>query len=51
MRTLYLILYIIAAACFLATALGIAPKRVSLLPLGLLAWVLVPLIIEARLVF
>jgi hypothetical protein len=52
MRTLYLILYIIAAVLFIAAAAtqyrpttgGPAVARINLLALGLLAWVLVPLI-------
>ena len=51
MRTLYLILYIIAAILFaLAAVLSWSPQqdprvgRINLLALGLLAWVLVPLI-------
>jgi hypothetical protein len=54
MTTLYLILYIIAAVCFaLAVLLRYRPMaegaRVpDLVALGLLAWVLVPLIVTAR---
>lgn len=57
MRTLYLILYIVAAVCFaLATVLTFHPpttapaatSRVNLIALGLLAWVLVPLIADAK---
>lgn len=49
MATLYLILLIVAAACFALAAFGVAlHPRVSLLALGLLAWVLVPLIVQAR---
>lgn len=52
MRTLYLILLIISAISFLAATYvsvpaGTTPRpavRVNLLALGLLAWVLVPLI-------
>lgn len=56
MDTLYLVLYIVAGLCFLVSAFSGAmsttttntgPSRVSginLLALGLLAWVLVPLI-------
>lgn len=35
-----LILYIIAAVCFLLAAFGVGPARPSLVPLGLAAWVL-----------
>lgn len=38
-----LILYLIAAICFGLAAFGVA-ARVNLLALGLLAWVLVPLL-------
>ena len=43
MHTLNLILLVIAAACFGLAAAGV-PSRVAWVPLGLLAWVLVPLI-------
>lgn len=49
MPTLYLILLIVAAVCFALAALGaVVHPRLSLLALGLLAWVLVPLIEQAR---
>ncbi len=49
MKTLYLILYLIAAILFALSALlsykpNPAAARINLLALGLLAWVLVPLI-------
>ncbi|HZX40783.1 MAG TPA: hypothetical protein VFE93_03025 [Myxococcaceae bacterium] len=54
MRTLYLILYIVAGVLFLLSAIltyrppagegGVTVGRINLLALGLLAWVLVPLI-------
>jgi hypothetical protein len=52
MKTLYLILYIIAAVLFAIAALTTwkpnpAATRINLLALGLLAWVLVPLIQQA----
>lgn len=43
MSVVYLVLYIVAALCFLLTALGF-----ECLPAGLLAWVLVPLIHTAH---
>ena len=43
MRTLDLILLIVAAIAFGLAAAGV-PSRVNLIALGLLAWVLVPLI-------
>jgi hypothetical protein len=47
--TLYLILLIVAAVCFgLASFGAVVHPRLSLLALGLLAWVLVPLIQQAR---
>lgn len=56
MDTLYLILYIIAALCFAVAAFGVQPvgdatrsnvvSRINLVALGLLAWVLVPLIMH-----
>jgi phosphotransferase system glucose/maltose/N-acetylglucosamine-specific IIC component len=55
MNTLYLILYILAAVCFLLSAfLSVRPVTTTgrplpnLVALGLLAWVLVPLIQTAR---
>jgi hypothetical protein len=48
MATLYLILLIVAAVCFALAALGVVPPRVQLLALGLLAWVLVPLLQQAK---
>lgn len=48
MRTLNLILLLIAAACFLLAAAGANVRRGNLLAAGLLAWVLVPLIAEIR---
>jgi len=45
MKTLYLVLLIIGAACFaVATVGGTIHPRINLLALGLLAWILVPLI-------
>jgi len=41
MQVLYLVLYLIAAICFLLAAVPVAQQRPALLPLGLLAWVLV----------
>lgn len=48
MHTVYLILYVVAAVCFALAAFGVLVERVNLLALGLLAWVLVPLIMTAR---
>lgn len=49
MRTLDLILYVIAAVCFaLAAVAADRIPRVNLLALALLAWVCVPLIATAR---
>lgn len=57
MNTLYLILYIVAFLFFLFTGLTVARSSVqstyartslALVPLGLAAWVLVPLIFQAR---
>lgn len=39
-----LVLYLIAAILFALAAFGVASARVTLLALGLLAWVLVPLL-------
>ena len=47
MDVIDLILLIIAACCFAAAALN-ASARVNLLGVGLLAWVLVPLIDAAQ---
>lgn len=46
MHTWHMILYIAAAICFLLAAVGIN-ARVGLVALGLLLWVLNPLITEA----
>jgi hypothetical protein len=43
MRTLDTVLLIIGAACFALATFGVK-ARVDLVPLGLLAWILVPLI-------
>lgn len=47
MHIITVILLIVAASCFALAALGV-PSRVSWVPLGLLAWVLVPLIAALR---
>jgi hypothetical protein len=44
MRTLDLILYLIAAILFALAALNVASARVNLIAAGLFCWVLVPLI-------
>lgn len=53
MRTLYIVLYVIAGVCFLLAAADVTFTRhgrpfaaVNWLALGLLAWVLVPLIAQ-----
>lgn len=43
MHLLFLLLLVLAAVCFGLTALGVS-GRINLLALGLLAWVLCPLI-------
>lgn len=49
MSIVYLILYILAAVCFLVAASGRSVHpRVHLVGLGLFFWVLVPLIIQAK---
>jgi hypothetical protein len=49
MNVLYLILYIIAAVCFVLAAFTVAAHpRINLIALGLLSWVLVPLIMTAK---
>jgi hypothetical protein len=49
MRTLDLILYVVAALCFLVAASNkVSADKINLVALGLLAWVLVPLITLAR---
>jgi hypothetical protein len=47
-HTLYLLLYIAAAACFLLATFEASVQRVNLVALGLLLWVLVPLIVLAQ---
>lgn len=44
MTALFILLLILAAACFIAAALGATLRRVNLMALGLFLWVLVPLI-------
>ena len=44
---LTVVLLVLAAVCFGLAAFGV-PSRVSWVPLGLLAWVLVPLIAALR---
>ena len=44
MFTIHVLLYAIAAVCFLLAAIGVATSRVNLIALGLLAWVLVYLV-------
>ena len=41
---LYLVLYLLAACCFLAYAVGFHQARINLLGLGVFFWALVPLI-------
>lgn len=53
MHALYLILYVLAAACFALSAFGWSratwrDRSPALFPLGLLFWILVPLIHAAR---
>jgi hypothetical protein len=48
MVTIYFVLLLLAALCFGAAALSVAVQRVNLLALGLLLWVLVPLIQTAH---
>lgn len=42
--TVYLVLYILAAACFLGYSVGARHPRVNLLGLGVFFWSLAPLI-------
>lgn len=44
MSTLFLILYLLAAVFFALAAFGVVVSRINLVALGLLCWVLVPLI-------
>lgn len=48
MNVLYLILLILALACFVASAARVASARVNLMAAGLALWVLVPVIQVAR---
>lgn len=45
---LYFVLLLLAAVCFLLDAFVVSQRRVHLLALGLLLWVLVPLIQTAQ---
>jgi len=47
MDTYALVAYIVAAVCFVCGALGVT-ARVAWVPLGLLAWVSVPLVLAIR---
>jgi len=47
MHIITLVLLVIAAVCFGLAAAGV-PSRIAWVPLGLLAWVLVPLIAALR---
>lgn len=56
MTTLYFILLLLGALCFLGATIGRAgvnagARPLGLLPLGLLFWILVPLIQTGRVVF
>lgn len=44
MRAFDVVMFVIAAVCFTLAALSIGHPRLNLLALGLLAWVLVPLV-------
>ena len=44
MVVLYLLLLLVAAVCFGLAAFNFSHRRLNLLALGLLAWVLVPLL-------
>jgi hypothetical protein len=53
MTTLYFILYLVSAVCFAASAVltfrpAAGAAKVNLIALGLLFWVLVPLIVTAK---
>lgn len=48
MTVLYMILFIISAACFVAAMFRVGTTRLNLQAAGLLAWVLVPLIQTIR---
>lgn len=44
MDVIYLLLFVVAAVCFSLAAYGVTVNRVNLVALGLLSWVLVPLL-------
>lgn len=48
MTVVYLLLLIVAAVCFLASAFGGTLHRVNLVALGLFLWVMVPLLVTLR---
>jgi hypothetical protein len=48
MTTINFILYLLAAICFLVAFIGLVTSRFNILALGLLCWVLVPLIAAGR---
>jgi hypothetical protein len=42
--SLHVVLYIVAFVCFVAAAIGVSAGRLSLLAVGLAAWVLVNIV-------
>lgn len=48
MNLLYFVLLLLGAVCFAAAALSFTMQRINLVALGLLFWVLVPLIQTAQ---
>jgi hypothetical protein len=48
MHPIYLALYLLAAVFFGLAAFNVASARVNFVALGLLAWVLVPLVVTLR---
>ena len=51
MTTLYFILALLAAVCFLVAATGRTLDRVNLVALGLLLWVMITVLVYGRVVF
>jgi hypothetical protein len=44
MDVIYLLLFVVGAVCFGLAAFGVVVSRVNLMALGLLMWILVPLL-------
>lgn len=48
MTTLYVVLFLLSAVCFLLAAFSVPVQKINILALGLFFWVMVPLIIALQ---